>query len=134
MRYYDSHRVCISRNTVLFISPCPGVVYRKSPVQLCMSEFWRKNYSKICLKQWSLMWVNTFFKAFKNPFVKNVVFLFFFFSFSFFSLIQDLHPAFQEKRIKKYQRTSIAQCTFRAGDLQWIYYKWAIPHGKTNTW
>lgn len=55
MRYYDSHWVCISWNTVLFISLCPGVVHWKSPVQLRMSGFWRKNYSKICLKQWGLM-------------------------------------------------------------------------------
>ena len=84
MRYYDPHWACISWNTVLSISPYPGVVHWKSPVQLRMSEFWRKNYSKICLKQWGLMWVNTTFsKAFKNPSVKNMVFILFLINFFF---------------------------------------------------
>lgn len=48
------------------------------------------------------MWVNTTFsKAFKNPFVKNMVFIlfpFFFLSFNFFSFIQFLPPLLPEEK------------------------------------
>lgn len=133
MRYYDSHWVCISWNTVLFIPPCPGVVHWKSPVQLCMSGFWRKNYSKICLKQWGLVWVNTTFsKAFKNPFVKSMVFIFFL-SLNFFFFIQAFTSlASAEKR--NFNGYLQHKHTLRAWGLIMGLFWMGHPTWKTNQW
>lgn len=80
------------------------------------------------------MWVNTTFsKAFKNPFVKNMVFIlfpFFFLSVIFFSFIQLLPPLLPGENKREISKDIYNCLHLGPGDLQWICFKWDTPHGK----